>query len=279
MRKFWVFCLCIILAGAAGIILGLVTNMGGDIAPPLQQASSVVTPQPEIVNPKMDDILSKAAIIDDNNVGIVFKKGLIITADFNTINAKWSNKGLRLAVLGAKENLPVQKLDNDKNLSAGDTVYIIGCVSGSLCLYSARINEADVKLKIDKSLPIESGILLNDELNIVGIFIGKNEAVRISSCMPIIKSFIEKGSYESPYLGFNCDEDMRVIEVNDEGPAYNAGLRLDDVVTEINGVRAVNVEQMRENLMSYQVGDSCALKVIRNDVTLFINCILGKAEN
>ena len=86
----------------------------------------------------------------------------------------------------------------------------------------------------------------------------------------------DDSSNATPFIGVRfstTDDGLMVDAVVEESPAEEAGLAMDDLITEIDG-EAVTAENIREVLGSYTVGDEITLTVVRDDETLDVSLTL-----
>ena len=69
---------------------------------------------------------------------------------------------------------------------------------------------------------------------------------------------------------------VKVIEVADSSAAQKAGLRKDDIITEINGKKIENTDDAREQLQEAAEKSSYVIKAKRNGVEMSFNVIIPK---
>jgi S1-C subfamily serine protease len=108
---------------------------------------------------------------------------------------------------------------------------------------------------------------------------GVGFAIGASVAVPIIQSLVETGRVERPMIGFNGDdvtpanadalnlgveEGVIVTVMSRDGPAYEAGLRLGDVVTKMDDIPTPDVESWLKLLWSYEAGDEVNVQFVRN---------------
>lgn len=145
-------------------------------------------------------------------------------------------------------------------------------------------------------------------LNLKGEVIGINVAVasgaqNIGFAIPInqakraIDSVKKTGSIKSPYVG------VRYLMINEEiakkqkllveygalvrgtedglgvipdSPAAKAGILAEDIILEINGVKLSDGKTIGSEIQKYDIGDSIALKIQRQDKIINLNVTLGE---
>lgn len=115
-------------------------------------------------------------------------------------------------------------------------------------------------------------------------------AIPINSVRGIITSIIEKGYIEKPYIGITCyslttdyrnassgkgTQGIVVKDVEQGGPAEEAGITSGDVITEIDGEKITSTTDLTSALSSHKEGDEVTLSVYRDGETLKITLTLG----
>ncbi len=140
-------------------------------------------------------------------------------------------------------------------------------------------------------------------LNIGGQVIGINTAVAasgiaqnigfaipINSAKPIINEFLTSGKISSPYLGVRYQmiskrmallnelpEGAYVAEVVQGGPADKAGLKADDIITEIDGKKLTEESQLSDVIRTLKVGQTVEIKYFRDDKPQSTQATIGDA--
>ena len=105
-------------------------------------------------------------------------------------------------------------------------------------------------------------------------------AISASTARPIIDKLIEDGRVVRPLIGFRADtvtpavsaelnliveEGVIVTLIDRNSPAYEAGIRVGDVVTEIDGVPVPNVAGWLQVLWSYGPQDRIQVEYVHNN--------------
>lgn len=130
------------------------------------------------------------------------------------------------------------------------------------------------------------GPLINSKGEVVGINTvkvtsaeGIGFAIPIDVAKPIISHFIEEGEFITPYIGVvgfdreiasyykqdkNINDGVYVVNIDPRGPAYKAGVRIDDIITHIGGKKIDNMLQLRKTIYAYKVGSKVKVRIIRN---------------
>lgn len=106
---------------------------------------------------------------------------------------------------------------------------------------------------------------------------GLSFAIPINTAMDIANELIETGSVVQPGIGFtyqrilSSDSELwempagiLVVEVKVGSPAYNAGLKVDDVITQIDGVDLLDDKATVPSFSERNVGDTVSAVVWRN---------------
>jgi len=104
-------------------------------------------------------------------------------------------------------------------------------------------------------------------------------AVSATDAVPVIESLIEYGRVVRPLIGFDGDdvtpaisshfqlgvlEGVLVTSLTPRGPAFEAGIRLGDVVTKMDGIPTPDVSTWLDLLWRYEVGDEVNVEYVRN---------------
>jgi putative serine protease PepD len=113
--------------------------------------------------------------------------------------------------------------------------------------------------------------------------IGLGFAIPINQAAEIGQLLIKNGKATYPILGANVDQaggDDGVIltAVDSGGPAADAGLRKDDVITRIDGKRVNTVEELIVTIRTHRPRDAVVLDYERGDVRRQARVVLGSKE-
>lgn len=105
-------------------------------------------------------------------------------------------------------------------------------------------------------------------------------AVSSETALPVIASLIEHGEVVRPSmevsvedvtpaisnrLGLNVKEGVIITRIAQRGAAFNAGLQVGDVVTDLDGIPTKSVSDFLTLLWSYEVGDSVEVSYLRSN--------------
>lgn len=122
------------------------------------------------------------------------------------------------------------------------------------------------------------GPLLNLKGQIIGINTVKvtsaeaiGFAVPINVVTPIIRQLDERGAFSEPYLGvfaydkevipyldgnLNFDKGIYIANIDEAGPAYKSGIRVGDVITQVDGQDINTMIQLRTYMYTKSPGDT-----------------------
>jgi S1-C subfamily serine protease len=133
------------------------------------------------------------------------------------------------------------------------------------------------------------GIPTSDQgLPVQGLFF----AVPANTVTVAVQQLIETGTIEQPYFGISSiqidpttasandlpvDYGVYVADVEAGGPAAEAGLQPDDIVTAIDGTKITFETPLSDILFNYHPGDTVALTVLRGGEETTVNMTLGQA--
>jgi S1-C subfamily serine protease len=114
-------------------------------------------------------------------------------------------------------------------------------------------------------------------------------AIPIDVAKPIIRHFVEEGEFVTPYIGivgfdremasyYNrnryIEEGIYVVELDKNGPAYSAGVRVGDIITMVGNQKVNKMLDLRKTIYSYRVGQSVDIRILRGGKDLTINMTL-----
>jgi serine protease Do len=83
------------------------------------------------------------------------------------------------------------------------------------------------------------------------------------------------------YLGLEVDtesKDCRVAEVKAGAPADKAGFKVDDIITEFDGQKIANSEDLKNRARQKRPGDEVAVQVLRGDQKVTLKLVIGRRE-
>lgn len=114
-------------------------------------------------------------------------------------------------------------------------------------------------------------------------------AIPINVAKPVIEHFIREGSFVTPYIGIvgfdremaryfkqdqNIQEGVYVVDIDERGPAYKAGVRVDDIITRVGNRKVTKMLDLRSAIYSYKVGDRVSMEIIRGGKRRTVTMVL-----
>ena len=113
-------------------------------------------------------------------------------------------------------------------------------------------------------------------------------AIPINSVRELVTSIIEKGYISTPYIGVtvgNVSEESQsygmpqgaaIRSVEQGGPAEQAGLQANDIVTAIDGVTVTSYEDLKNKITASEPGDKLEFTIYRRGETLTLTVTVGE---
>lgn len=107
-------------------------------------------------------------------------------------------------------------------------------------------------------------------------------AIPIDVARPIIERFVKEGEFTTPYIGIvgfdkemasyykkdgSIKEGVYIVNIDPKGPAYEGGIRVDDIITQIGDQKIRKMLDLRKAVYSYPVGSQVGVTVIRGNDT------------
>lgn len=142
------------------------------------------------------------------------------------------------------------------------------------------------------------GPLINSDGEVVGINStnieetdGISFAIPINIIKPIIESFTQNGEFEEAYLGvfaydksvisyldsdLKFDSGIYVAKILEDGPSYNSGLKIGDIIIKIDDIEINKMSELRSYIYSKKVGDEISLTILRENKERNLNIKLTK---
>ena len=211
---------------------------------------------------------------------------------------KINAKGLKPVVLGSSETLHV-----------GDEVIAIGNPLGELTFSLTKGNVSALNREVTLSSNVtmdliqtdaainsgnSGGALFNMYGEVVGITNAKyssnamsNEAsvdnigfaIPMDSVKSVITNIIEKGYSPKTYIGVelsNAADAALVYSVEKGSPAEKAGLKVNDIITKVNGEKIASANDLTAIVKKLSVGDSLKLTVMRGGTETELTVVVGE---
>ncbi len=210
------------------------------------------------------------------------------------------------------KNLPQIDIADSKNLKAGQYVITVGNPGGLEFMDSVTygvISGLDRVVSSDSEVSLiqtdaainpgnSGGALVNTKGELVGInsskivaeeFEGMGFAVPSNTVVEICDKIIEKENSPEPYIGITVSEKYTskvlsyygypsgavVLSVADGSPAYGAGIRRGDIITEFAGKQIKEYTMLEELLSDCSPNQRIEVKVYRNGNTYSANITVG----
>ncbi len=226
-------------------------------------------------------------------------EGKIVGTDSQTDLAviKIDKTGLTAAELGDSDSVQVGEFSMaiGNALGLGDTV-----TSGIISAVNREVTDSDnnkyTAIQTDAAINSgnSGGALVNSKGQVIGINTlkiagngveGVGFAIPINSTKDISQQLIQYNKVKRPYIGIggiDLDEDtakrndlvvgVYVKTIDDFSSAEKAGLKIGDVIVEIEGQKIKNMEELNEIKNKKSIGDNIKLKIYRDgdykDITL-----------
>lgn len=115
-------------------------------------------------------------------------------------------------------------------------------------------------------------------------------AIPINSVRSIVASIIEKGYVTKPYIGvmvsdvgeestkYGLPEGAAVVSVTEGGPAEKAGIKANDIITEVNGKAISGKSDLSAVISEHAAGDKLTLSIYRQGETLSVTVEIGEQQ-
>ncbi len=225
-------------------------------------------------------------------------------------------KDLALVEFSSKNNHPVAELGDSETLRVGDWVLAVGSPFGFVSSVTAGIVSAKGRsgpqnnisdfIQTDAAINRgnSGGALVNIEGEVVGIntwiaaptggSIGLGFAIPINNVKKTIDDFIEKGKVEYGWLGVTVtdlsDEAAEQMDIGDahgafihnvyiDSPAEKGGMLPGDFVTEINGRKIKNRDELVRVVGDLAADETAEFGIIRYGKSQEIEVEIGRRKN
>lgn len=257
-------------------------------------------------------IKSNGEILTNAHVVNEMDRIIVILADGSGYEAtlKCIDEESDLATVKIKKTgLKTANLGNEKDIIIGKTVIAIGNPISISLRNSASIgiisgvnrgmNSFYKLIQTDAAInPGNSGgPLVNLKGEVIGInsskfagngIEGLGFSIPINTVKYVIGQFDKFGKVARPYIGAAFEEGwaakiglpslegLKVISVEDDSPAKAAGLKDNDMLYDINGIKVNSIVDLNEEMKKYLPGTSVKLKIRRNSNIQYVNIKLGE---
>jgi len=266
--------------------------------------------QEKNINPEDIDVIGSGFFIDEQGTLLTayhvvsnMQQFFILTHDNKVYRAKVIRTSEKddVAVLrvrtSKKVKFPCFELGDSSQVEVGEPVLAIGnpfgftftVTSGIISALNRSTGRVSGLLQTDASInPGNSGgPLINMDGQVIGInhailnptrqkvFIGLGFAVPINK----VKSLLASGAKKKPWLGIQVDGrgfELRVRQVAEGSPAFQAGIKSGDIIISVNGKKFTSVIEMAKYIQNFSPGEQLCLEILRRGNELKINVILGE---
>ncbi|MDF2597177.1 MAG: hypothetical protein K0R69_3518, partial [Clostridia bacterium] len=246
-------------------------------------------------------IVTNAHVVGDNpkEITVYFIDGKELTAE-----VLWKDTTLDMAVIKVDAtNLPIVELGDSDAIDVGELAIAIGNPLGlrydrtvtqgiiSGLNRTIQVSQTDIMedlIQTDAAInPGNSGgPLINSEGKIIGINTAKASAeglgfaIQINIAKPIINQLINEGKFQATYLGIGLlDREIAgyldtgikikygiyITSVLQNYAADKAGLKPEDVITQVDGVEVNTMVKFKSVLYSKKPGDKITIKYEREN--------------
>ncbi|HBD63725.1 MAG TPA: 2-alkenal reductase, partial [Clostridiales bacterium] len=206
---------------------------------------------------------------------------------------KINRTGLPTVELGNSDELkvgePAVAIGNPMTLDLERTVTqgIISGLNRTVAFENGTVIEPLIQTDASINSGNSGGPLFNAEGHVIGINTAKMStaeglgfAIPINMAKPIIEQIIKDGKLSTLYVGITgvdvetyqnalgvkvtAEYGVVVIEVLDNTPAEEAGLKPVDVITAIDGTKIESMPELKRKLYQYKENDKAEFTIIRN---------------
>lgn len=223
-------------------------------------------------------------------------KGKVLGADATT--------DLAVVKIDAKEALPVAEFGNSDDIMVGEPAIAIGnplglefrgsVTAGVISALNRSIDLGERKFRLiqtDAAInPGNSGgALVNADGQVIGINSAKvavsgvegiGFAIPINEAKPILAELAQKGRVARPFIGaslidkevvakYGIAVDLRggifVAKLVQGGPAWQAGIRPNDIILKYNGKKVTSVAELRDMINQSGIGAKVTITLLRGD--------------
>ena len=215
-------------------------------------------------------------------------------SDKRTLTAKLIGTDPRMDVAVIKvegENLTAAKLADSSKVEVGAEVLVIGNAKGIENSVTKGVisnlnidvdTGTDIRRCLQTDAPINPGNSGGALVNMQGEIIGVNDmkrsdaesigfAIPINDAKEIADQLIEKGYVSLPYIGVDAvnqqtDDGTPFIIVRNvmpDSPAAKAGLKVKDVIVQVNDARVETVSKLREQFYDSGIDSIVSIHIVR----------------
>lgn len=230
----------------------------------------------------------------------------------------WTDPSTDLAIIKSKIDMPYLVAGDSSTLMTGRDVIAVGT---PLTLQFKHTVTKGIVSALNRTIEIENadgtisylqnliqhdasinpgnsgGPLINANGEVVGVNTlkvieaeGLGFAIPVDVVLPVLNQIIEKGSYETPYIGLfgldsyiasfynkTIEEDgVYIVNIDKKGPSAKAGLSNGDIIKKINDIDVKTMLDLRTSLYNYNIGDKVFITYLRNGTASTAEIVLEK---
>ena len=163
-----------------------------------------------------------------------------------------------------------------------DAVINSGNSGGPLCNSNGEIiGITNMKLVSSTIEGMSFAIPIEDAIEYANKLVGGEDVSRpqIGISMAEITQSTMLYYYYGIKIPEGIEEGVVIVEVLDDSPAKEAGLKKGDIITEVKGTKVTSMAELKYELYKYKVGDKIKLKINRHGVELETEIKLQKSSN
>ena len=268
-----------------------------------------------IIDGRRSLVLTNAHVVNGaSDISVRLLDGRSFSADVVGAEPDFDIAVLRLK--GAK-NLPSVAMGDSTDLMPGESVIAIGNPYGfSHTVTTGVISALDRTIEAEDGVFTDliqtdaainpgnsGGELVNDNGELIGInsiiesYSGSSSgvgfAIPVNYAINIASQIIDGKTPVHPYLGVSltsvnalsarannlgATEGALVVAVSDGGPAADAGIQENDIITKIDGEQVTSADGLIIALREHEVGDKVTLTVVRDSKEREVEVTLGSDE-
>ena len=198
----------------------------------------------------------------------------------------------------------VLAIGNPFNLYSTVTAGIVSAKARSLGMSSRTSLEAFIQTDAAVNPGNSGGALVNTKGELIGIntaiasrtgsYVGYSFAIPVNIVRKVISDFIEFGEIQRALigvtiyeinaksaleLGIDNVEGVYINDISENGAADDSGLKIGDIITQIDGQKIKNSSELYERVGIHRPGDKIIVTVFRNEKSKDIEVVLKNQNN
>ncbi len=225
--------------------------------------------------------VSASRVFDDSVQDIAIIKANATLPYLKLANTDLTQVGEDVLAVGTPLSLTLKHTFTKGIVSALNRTIKVSTLSGEA--YMQNLIQHDASINPGNS----GGPLINKQGEVVGINTlkisggeGIGFAIPSKSIKSLVGSIVENINYTTPYLGIygydseiaryyqvsNVDNGVYVLDVSNESPLGEVGLKQGDVITKFNGAKINNMLDLRDSLYKCDNGDKVTVGFVQNGI-------------